>query len=524
MSLTRRELLAATGSLGAGAALAVPGWAREPRRLLREGRFAHVASGLPGPHSTVLWTRVDGLERSGRVAVEIARDSGFRKVVERRVVKLSPADDFTVHARIASRRLKPGTEYFYRFESDADRSSVGRFRTRRPPDSREPVRVGFFSCQAWQSGYYNAHAALAAEPDLDLVVGLGDYIYEASSDTGPREDTIGPDRSAQTLDEYRRKYRLYQSDPNLRAMHAAHPFVAIWDDHEVESSYYRDSGGNLQGRERRVPLLQRRANGYRAFFEHLPILRTRSERDRIYRTIPLGANADVVLTDLHQYADPSPCPDAKTAGPVLLEPCEEAKAPGRSLLGASQREWLKSVFAGSRATWKLWGSSMMLMALDSAPGQPYTLGEWSGWEAERAEIARFLVDRGIGNVAAFSGDIHTFFAGRWTTTGRSDGRTAGVEFVSGSITTHGIAEGIAAASGTPLTPDQAAAIASNVRATNPHIVYDDVVHHGYAVATASADELRVDFRAARSTTEQGAGVFTLARFRVPRGRGEVQVV
>ena len=104
------------------------------------------------------------------------------------------------------------------------RFAIDPLRTRRPPDSAEPVRIGFFSCQGWQAGFYTAHAGLAAE-ELDLVVSLGDYIYELTDDDGPREDTIGPegDGEAQTLAEYREKYHLYQSDPDLQGPWRANP-------------------------------------------------------------------------------------------------------------------------------------------------------------------------------------------------------------------------------------------------------------------------------------------------------------
>jgi alkaline phosphatase D len=366
--------------------------------------------------------------------------------------------------------------------------------------------VAFFSCQNWQTGYYTAHAGLAAEPDLDLAVCVGDYIYEAASDPGPREDRIGPDRSAQTLEEYREKYRMYRTDPALRAVHAAHPFAICWDDHEVESSYYDEDGGNVQGRERRVPFPRRRANGYLAFFEHMPLVRLHGERDRIYRRIPLGANADVVLTDLHQYAAPSPCQGAPSEGPVILVPCPEAKDPRRSLLGAAQRRWLEGVLVGSPAVWKLWGTSMMLMALDNAPGQPFTIGEWSGWEGERNSLAASLRAKGLRNLAAFSGDIHTFFAGTWTTTGRSDGAPVGTEFVSGSMTSSGIAESFGGQG----------ALTDQVRALNPHIAYANTVRRGYAVAEATGDELRVAFRSPATVKEPASPVQTLATFTVPR--------
>lgn len=490
----------------------MPGWARAKPPLLAAGRFHQgVVAGHPLPDGAILWTRLDDVEQSGRVTLEVARDRDFRHVVESRPVLVDHARDFTVARRV--RHYPPGEEFFYRFHTRQRSSEVGRFATRRPADSKEPVRVAFFSCQNWQTGYYTAHDGLAAEKDLDLVVCVGDYIYEAASDPGPREDKIGPDRSAQTLAEYREKYRLYRSDRSLRAMHAAHPFTICWDDHEVMSSYYDEAPGNNQGRELRVPFPKRRRNAYRAFFENMPLPRFRRERDRIFRRFPLGATAELFLTDLHQYADPPPdCGATPTYGAVLLGPCPEAKDPRRTLLGARQRRWLEDSLIGSRARWRLWGTSMMLMALDSAPGTPFTTGEWSGWEGERNELAASLKQRGIHDLACFSGDIHTFFAGRWTTTGRNDGDPVGVEFVSGSMTSSGIADSFG---GNPTAPD-------HVTALNPHIDYADTKRRGYAVVEARADELLVDFRSPGTVKERSSPVTTSARFRVERGTTAVQ--
>ena len=245
MSLSRRELLLRGAALASAATLpsATPGLARpgarrhNRRRLLAAGEFdCGVASGMPGQRSALLWTRVGGLERSGRLAYEVSRDREFRHVVAAGTTLASAAQDFTVHQRVTG--LAPGSEYYYRFHHRDGSSPVGRLRTRRPADSREPVKLALFSCQNYEAGYYTAHAGLAQE-DVDLVVPLGDYIYERRYYGGPRRDTTGANRDGdvQTLPEYRAKYRLYRADPHLQAMHAAFACAPIWDDHEVEDNY-----------------------------------------------------------------------------------------------------------------------------------------------------------------------------------------------------------------------------------------------------------------------------------------------
>src|SRR5439155_15140989 len=147
------------------------------------------------------------------------------------------------------------------------------------------------------------------------------------------------------------------------------------------------------------------------------------------------------------------------------------------LLAAPQRRWLVDGLLSTPATWKLWGTSMMLMALDSAPGDSFTVGEWSGWEGDRNSLAQELHARGVKDLAGFSGDIHTFFAGRWTTSGRSDTPAVGVEFVSGSITSSGIADSFGGQS----------ELTDRVTLLNPHIAYANTARRGYAVAQASPD-------------------------------------
>lgn len=522
--LRRREFLlgGAAAGLAASAPINYAALARSRRLpLAREGRFAHgIACGYPGRHGAILWTRVSELERSSRLTLEVATDARFRHVIREKPVAALERRDFTAHARVGG--LEPGREYYYRFHTAERDSPVGRIRTAPPPGSKEPIRIGFFSCQAHEAGYYTAHTGLATEPDLDLVVCLGDYVYETVFYEGPEErrDRTGRNRDGdvQTLAEFRQKYRLYQRDRNLQAMHAAHPFTVMWDDHEVEENYAGDQTSPKNddpdskttdvNKPRRVPFLQRRRNGYRAFFEALPIRRIRGDGNRIYRALRVG-QAEVILLDQRQYKDPQPC------GDMTVTPCPEARQSFRTMLGERQKAWLKERLRSSDANWKLLGSQMMFMGFDSAPGLTLNVDAWDGYAQEREDILRFALDRGVENIVSLAGDIHTFFAGRVTTTGNVSGQTAGTEFVGGSISSHGLREDYN-------VPQEGAALANVIRTNNPHIDYVDAVHRGYGVLTAKSDELLVDFKAVRSALTPHSETFTLARFRVPSGTPTVQ--
>lgn len=513
---TRRSFLAAAGA-GAGALLL----GRDPATLhaqgappslplIRGGRFTQsVASGQQSLNGITLWTRVDGVERTSRLQVEISRDEDFRSVLYRQDVVADVERNFAVHHRAEHPVLQPGEQYFYRFYTCDENSPVGRFRTARPADSRETVRIGFFSCQAYEAGFFTAHAGLAQEPDLDIVVCLGDYIYELPFYSGPREDTVG---NAQTLEEYRRKYALYHSDQRLLDLRRQFPMIAIWDDHEVEDNYARDKPGDVR-QERRVEFLQRRANGYRAWFEHMPRMRVPEERDRTYGRIPLGANADLFLLDQRQYRDDQPC------GDEFFVPCTESEAPGRTMLGQAQKEWLKAGLQASGATWKVVGNQAMIMSLDGPARNEINKDQWDGYAAERAELMDHLTANGIRDVTFITGDIHTFFAGNVTASGRqglpSDPAAAATEFVGGSMTSEGIL---------PEAGREQSALLSDsaVLANNPHIKYSNQNFKGYAVMECAPNELRVTFRAARTVAQERSEVFDLRRFKVDVGRAEVE--
>ena len=527
----RREFLLA--GVATGIAVATPlnyaAIARGRRRPRAEhGAFLHgVSSGQPTPNAIELWTRLGEIDRSSLLTLEVAKDSGFRHVVRRGEVVARRRHDFTVHQGVGG--LAPDSEYFYRFHTRGTNSRVGRFRTLPPPNSRRPIKIGFFSCQDYEAGYYTPHFFLAREPDLDLVLCLGDYIYEHHYYPGPaaRADTTGVnhDGDVQSLAEYRSKYRLYQTDPNLQQLHATYPLVSVWDDHEVEDNYAGDSPDsasqnpttteNNNTYPRRVPYAQRKANAYRAFFEAMPRIHFPAFNDVIYGSLRIGGMAELFLTDQRQYRDPQPCNDA------ILAPCPDDEAPGRTMLGARQKAWFKSAVERSRATWKLWGSEVMVMSLDTTlatamtPGSHANPDQWDGYSAERKEILGDFVAKHVKNLVALSGDIHTFFAGNLTTTGGNGGQPVGTELVGGSITSLGLPE----ATGFP-----PAALDAIRKAADPQVIFADFESRGYCVVTVDQSKLIGEFKSVSTTQSPTATPTTLARFQVNNGSTSLQQI
>ena len=525
--LDRRTLLRNAG-YGAGALILggvpVDAWARAGRRpaavpaLAAGGTFSEgVAAGAPKPRGAILWTRLGGVSGDQRLNLEVARDAGFRRVVARRTVIASAARDHTVKVRVEGRRvLAPGERYYYRFATRAGSSPVGRFQTLRPPDSREPVRIAFFSCQDYQAGFYGAHRTIADDDNLDLVVCLGDYVYEKNFYTGPRQDRLGAngDGEVQTLDEYRAKYRLYRSDPDLQAMHARHAFIPITDDHEVEDNYARDKPGAATSQVR-VPFLERRANGYRAFDEFQPQQFVGRGTSRTYRSFRIGRTAELFLLDERQYRDDQPCNDA------FFTPCADAEGTPRKFLGDQQLAWLKRGLANSGGTWKLVANQLMIMALDTPQNNAINKDSWDGYGLERRDLTSHISSRNIRDVAFITGDIHTFFAGDVGPNGRGPSSVA-TEFVCGSVTSLGIPESLSGATGLP--PDQLKLISNNLPVVNPHYRFFDQENRGYGVVEARPDELRVEFRAVTARPARSATPRVVARLRVARGNPRVQVL
>ncbi len=529
--LTRRRLLT-TGAAAAAASTAFPltSVAARARRvpLARSGTFASgVAAGLPTQRGALLWTRLDEVGARAapgarstreRVRYEVADDPGFSRVLVRGQVDAVSLRDGTARVSVSSPRLEPGRPYWYRFATRSTSSRVGRFKTLRPADSAEPVRIGYFSCQRYEHGYFTPQELLAAE-DLDVVVSLGDYLYEedATPINAERRDPSGkPNGHVETLAQFRSRHRTYRSDERLQAMHAQHAFVSIWDDCEVEGNWAGEgpSSGPSPVDERAIPFASKRQNGILAYFEWMPVPRPRGvDRFKIYRSLRLGRQAELFLLDTRQYRDPQPCNDvAFDSGP----PCPTVDAPRRRL-GDEQKRWLKDRVPSSDATWKILGNAQMMMALDVVPGGSAQVDDWSGYGAERREVLEHFRSRGVRNLTSIVGDVHSYFAGDLYTTGRIDGRRVGTEFVGASVTHNAL-------SLPGLSKEQSDLITANLPVTNPHLRFADFSTHGYVVMEARPDELRVDFVGVSSVVTPTAERVAVASFRVADGSPVVQRV
>lgn len=497
---TRRQFVARAG--GVAATVLVPSTLAAPIasakvRPFRGGHFPDgVISGDPSTRGISLWTRLEtaGGGGTGTVELEVATDRHFRRVVTRKQIRTGATSNHTVKARVTG--LRAHEEYFYRFATRTSDSAVGRFRTAPPADSRAPVRFAFFSCQEYAHGYYNALEVMA-DGDYDFVVCLGDYIYaetytSTANGRGVRDDTIGrenPDnpsivREAVTLDDYRRKYQLYRSDPALRAVHQRFPMVMLWDDHEVQDNYAgKPADGGLEAGKHFSAARKQAAR--RAFFESMPAFAT---NQRLYRAVPFGRTVELIVMDQRSYRADQPCGDA------VAPPCADYDQP-RDFLGRRQMTWVKDRLSASKATWKILANEVTIMPTRVLGGANYTYDTWTGYPREREELLSHIRERTIKDVVFITGDIHTFIAGDVRTGDGLNGTTVAPELVGGSITSQSLGEidldagGGAVIKGNDANPSTPPALIDALRGINPQVDNADFDHHGFGSVTATSKAL-----------------------------------
>ena len=440
--------------------------------------FRHgVASADPLPDGVLLWTRCtpDG---DGPVEVGwwIGPTDRAGDAVASGTAVAAADRDFTVHVDV--RGLDPATSYHYGFSAAGVASPVGRTRTAPSTGTAgggsDRLRLGLASCAHWPVGFFNAYAGLAAR-DLDLVVHVGDYLYENDYASRLRRAVRShrPRGPLVTLDDYRTRHAQYRTDPDLQALHARHPVVAVWDDHELAGGAWRDGAAGHNPR-RHGPWADRVAAAVQAYREWIPV-RTAEPRT-VYRTVRLGPLGDLVMLDTRLVGRDRPAHDGQ--GPQL-----RIEYPGRSLLGDTQWRWLAGEVGASTAQWLLVGNQVMLAplrALNVAGGLGVNASQWDGYPAERDRLYALLRAQGwASNVAVLTGDLHSSWA--------SD-LPVGAEFVSPSVTTDSFARTVL-----PHVPGVAALARRVFLWQNRHIRLADLHRHGYVVVDVTAESLQADW-------------------------------
>ncbi|HEX3132596.1 MAG TPA: alkaline phosphatase D family protein [Planctomycetota bacterium] len=508
--LDRRTFLAGTVALagaslwGCGATARVPVLSDDPFQL-------GVASGDPSADGVVLWTRLAPAPLTGGgmppepVAVrwELAADDGFREIVQQGEVTALPELAHSVHVEVAG--LQPARWYWYRFHCGKDVSAVGRTRTLPAVDVMpERFRFAFVSCQNYEQGLFTAYSHLLKE-ELDLVIHLGDYIYEYAGKDGQVRKHLGPECT--TLAGYRTRYAQYKLDPALRAMHQAVPWVVTPDDHEFDNN----CAGDISEEKGVEPkdFLVRRAAAYQAYYEHMPLRRAALPKGPdmlLFRRLPVGRLAELHVLDTRQYRSDQPCGDGNKP------PCPESLSPTQTLMGTAQRDWLFDGLSRSSATWNVLAQQVMMGRVDRKPGEgvSYSMDQWPGYEMERRKLLRFLHEKKIVNPVVLSGDIHT----NWANELIADfddlgGRTVATEFVGSSISSGG--NGI----DKPKDLDR-------ILADNPFLKFHNA-KRGFVRCELTPTHWRTDYRTVSFVDKPGAPLNTRASFVVEAGDPHIKL-
>jgi alkaline phosphatase D len=518
----RRRFLQALAGMGT-LELALPGplaWAQvnsvdsadSRPRFAAEPFSLGIASGYPMPEGMVLWTRLapqpavpgGGMGRNAvEVRWEIAEDDAMRRIVASGAARAEAAWAHSVH--VEARGLQPGRPYWYRFRAGDAESAIGRTRTAPAADAPlDRLRFAFASCQQYEQGYYGAYRHMVRD-DPDLVVFLGDYIYEGS--WGKEHVRAHQTPECKTLDEYRARHALYKGDADLQAAHAIAPWLVTWDDHEVENDYADDQPQNLN--ERRG-FLARRAAAYKAYYEHMPLPRwaiPQGPRMQLYSRAAFGGLAAFHVLDDRQYRTPQACPQAQRGGSNTLDEaaCPQLMEAGRTLLGAAQERWLEAGLADSRARWNIVAQQSVMAQVDRRPGEGRTAwtDSWDGYPRSRQRLLSHIADRKVANPVMIGGDVHMFYV--------NDLKADFDDPASPVIASEFVGTSITSQAGSQQTvrrylPD------------NPHIRLAEARYRGYTRVELTPTRMRVDLRAMESVTTRDAACRTLASFVVEDGR------
>ncbi len=506
--VSRRAFLFGTSSLAAaalwssrsvGAVVAAPRFKDYPFSL-------GVASGDPAADGFVIWTRLAPEPLTGggmpgesvEVSWMVADDERMSKGVRRGKTVARPDWGHSVHVEVEG--LKPDRWYWYQFKAGNQVSPRGRARTM-PAANAMPDRLNFAfaSCQNFEQGYYTAYEHMTRE-NLDLVIHLGDYIYEY----GGRDNRVRKHTGSEifSVTDYRNRYALYRSDPALQAAHAMAPWLVTWDDHEVDNNY-----ADLISEELDVGVeafRRRRANAYKAYYEHMPLRRSSlpvGPDMQLYRDVNFGRLADFFVLDTRQYRSDQPCGDKRGVE------CDEVMNPDNTLLGATQRDWLKRGLSGSNSEWNILAQQVMMARVDRVAGEKvaYSLDQWPSSELERRDLVRYMGRPDVSNPVVLTGDIHSNWANElWVDFDGLDSESVATEFVGTSISSGG--------DGVDKRDDHGSLLNEN-----PFVKFQNS-QRGYVACSVTKKEWTTRYRVVDYVTRHGSPIRTRTSFVVENGR------
>ncbi|SDH74996.1 alkaline phosphatase [Variovorax sp. OV700] len=508
--------------------------------------FKHgIASGDPLSDRVIIWTRVTA-SAPGTINLdwEVASDEGFGIIVARGTASAGPERDYTVKVDVTG--LQAASTYFYRFAMGGDNSPVGRTKTL-PVGGVSQAKLAVVSCSNFPSGYFNVYAEIAKRTDIDVVLHLGDYIYEygrvgyASQLAIAIDRESNPDHELLSLTDYRLRHAQYRTDNDLRALHARLPMIAVWDDHDVADDAW-SGGAENHDESTEGSFAARRAAAVQAYHEWLPTrLPDPANPLRIYRSFDIGTLASMHMLDTRLIGrDKQVTLSQYLAG--------EASASTRQLLGQPQVDWLSGRMAASPCTWQVLGQQVLMMRMhiplsvaanfsletlteylaalalpESARSEsqraliaqqkvPYNLDAWDGYPAARDAVLAMARSQGK-NLISLAGDTHNAWAGNLTD---SSGQRVGVEFGTSSVSSPGFERAL------PLIANDL--LSDGFKRMVDDLRYAETSKRGYAVLTLTTAEARCEYIEISTVFSRDYSVRLAATLRVLPGVGNLQVL
>jgi len=519
-SFNRRDFI-----LGVGAAAAIPGMVRAAVAIDPTAAFSWgVASGDPLADRVIIWTRVaPSLGTSVAVQWDVALDANFTQMVRRGRALTSASTDHTVKVDVLG--LPANTPLFYRFIAGGQTSPVGRTRTL-PVGQVDEVKLAVFSCSNYPAGYFNAYAAAAQMSGIHAALHIGDYIYEyarggyASDNAAAMNREVLPATELLALNDYRTRYAQYRTDPDLQALHAAMPWICVWDDHEVANDTWKAGAENHQANE--GDFFVRRNAAVKAYHEWLP---TRPPVPgnplQIYRSFSFGNLVDLHMLDTRviardQQLDYANYTTASGFNAAAFQ--ADMSNPSRQMMGSAQMQWLTSRLASTSSTWTLLGQQVLMgrmnipaplvlgqisfssyvgllykaqtapatltpqeAAVLAQPAIPYNLDAWDGYAVAR-ETLLGTVRAFNKNLVVLAGDTHNAWA---SDLADHQGNQVGVEFATPGVTSPGLE--------TYFPTESPVAVAAGLEQIIGPLVYAETSSRGFMVVTATPAECRSDW-------------------------------
>jgi alkaline phosphatase D len=499
--------------------------------------FSHgVASGDPTKNAVILWTRAVPLSGQSGSAVtinwEIANDEGFSDIVRKGSGSTSAAKDFTL--KIDVKDLSPNTHYYYRFAGANALSVTGKTKTL-PTGNVEQISFAVFSCSNYPAGYFNPYRIAAQMQDIDAVLHLGDYIYEYAADGYATENAEKIGRSPDslnlteviTLDNYRHRYALYRTDTGLQAIHAAAPFIAVWDDHEITNDTWKAGAQNHN--EGEGDFIARQVNAVQAYYEWLPIRPPYGDSSpQIYRSFDFGNLLSLHMLDTRligrdkqlayrSYMNEDGVMDVRRF-------TQDLGSKERTMLGKEQLKWLQTQISQSKGKWQILGQQVLMgkmrfpaellsnQDLTKTAGMinqlatlkrrqqhgenlsladtarlsqvmAYNLDAWDGYPAEREALYQFVSQQGK-QLAVVAGDTHNAWCNRLS---KEDGKTVGYEYATPGVSSPGMETYLS------LSDAQAKQLADDLQLLIPDLEYCNLHQRGLISLTITQNDIEANW-------------------------------